>query len=83
MLTSLLLWGYLSWLQTKKPPIWEALDFSLSFLHRKSAAIRGGNKKESKKGRAQTIHAIKAKARLLRCQWKLAQLGAYSIKSAP
>jgi len=46
---------------TKKPPSWEALEFSFSFLHRKSASLGGLNKKENKKAEYFFVHGLKLK----------------------
>jgi|TARA_R110000796_G_scaffold23046_13_gene66277 hypothetical protein len=47
--------------KTKKPPSWEALEFSFSFLHRKSASRGGLNKKENKKAEYFFVHEVKLK----------------------
>jgi hypothetical protein len=47
--------------KTKKPPSWEALEFSFSFLHRKSASRGGLNKKENKKAEYFFAHGVKLK----------------------
>ncbi|PKG76444.1 hypothetical protein CXF86_02995 [Shewanella sp. GutCb] len=60
----MLIWAstsYLARLELKKPPMWEALEFLLSFLHRNSASEGGGHKKESKKGSLDFFHRIKLK----------------------
>jgi len=53
--------SYTSAYKTKKPPIWEALEFSFSFLHRKSASKGGLNKKENKKAEYIFVHGLKLK----------------------
>ncbi|CAM3508472.1 hypothetical protein [Shewanella pealeana] len=55
----------------KKPPMWEALEFLLSFLHQSSASEGGGHKKESKKYSMDFVHGIKTKGVGLECQSKL------------
>lgn len=55
----------------KKPPVWEALEFSLSFLHQNSASVGGGHKKESKKSSMDFVHGFKTKGVEEVCQSKL------------
>ncbi|GIU30076.1 hypothetical protein TUM3792_40480 [Shewanella sp. MBTL60-007] len=55
----------------KKPPVWEALEFSLSFSHQNSASEGGGHKKESKNNSMDFVHGIKTKGVGEACQSKL------------
>ncbi|MCK8043645.1 hypothetical protein MSG37_02005 [Shewanella sp. 1CM18E] len=63
--------------------MWEALEFSLSFLHRNSASVGGGHKKENKKYSMDFVHGIKTKGEGVECQSKLGLIEFFALKSAP
>ncbi|SQH75623.1 protein of unknown function [Shewanella benthica] len=68
----------------KKASLREALEFSLSFSHRNSASLDGGNKKESKKVIAKYFHLYKLKPVLCTVNENLCIIFKFIIKkSAP